>query len=448
LAGTIVIDRIESDASYASTINVAGQITFSNTVNFGAYSGTAPVAGFYLPTTNNLAFTTASTERMRINNNGDVGIGTASPSTYSKLTVFGSSVSGFAGITSINGAGSSGSGGIQFGSDGTYVKSAIALVREQANGGGSLVFYNDSNADAANWATTDEKMRIDFAGNVGIGTSSPAKKLELYSSQNANVELLRLNNPDVNGLGTQIGFTQGSTTWSQIISEYSSSWRMKIGAGSTNAFTAGDAGYITFFTNNGSSSYAERMRLDSNGFLGIGSTSPGAGEKLSVNSTGQYVCWMNQQTNTSGFHVLRLGLNPNNNNTSSYFLHGNTNTVGNWFLYGNGTMSFSSDQRLKKNIETTRDGYVEDLCRLRVVKYNWRNDDNSTPKELGLIAQEVAEVFPNLVLDDQVGVTEDDSTHYKSLKYSVLPFMLLKAIQEQQALITTLTARITALESK
>jgi len=79
MAGTIVVDRIESDASYASTINVAGQITFSNTVNFGVYSGTAPVSGFYLPSTSNLAFTTASTERMRIDNAGNVGIGTSSP---------------------------------------------------------------------------------------------------------------------------------------------------------------------------------------------------------------------------------------------------------------------------------------------------------------------------------------------------------------------------------
>ena len=78
MAGTIVVDRIESDASYASTINVAGQITFSNTVNFGITS-VIPVAGFYSPSTNNLAFTTASTERMRIDPTGKVGIGTASP---------------------------------------------------------------------------------------------------------------------------------------------------------------------------------------------------------------------------------------------------------------------------------------------------------------------------------------------------------------------------------
>lgn len=124
-------------------------------------------------------------------------------------------------------------------------------------------------------------LTVDASQNVGIGTASPAKKLELYSSQNANVELLRLNNPDVNGLGTQIGFTQGSTTYSQIISEFSSGWRTKIGAGVPTGTTAGDAGYLTFFTNNGSSSYAERMRIDSSGNVGIGTSSPTT--KLNVN---------------------------------------------------------------------------------------------------------------------------------------------------------------------
>ena len=102
MAGTIVVDRIESDASYASTINVAGQITFSNTVNFGAFAGTAPVAGFYLPTTNNLAFTTASTERMRIDSAGNVGIGTTSPQVSLKVT------SGATGTVSIQSTGTTG----------------------------------------------------------------------------------------------------------------------------------------------------------------------------------------------------------------------------------------------------------------------------------------------------------------------------------------------------
>jgi len=293
MAGTIVVDRIESDASYASTINVAGQITFSNTVNFGAFAGTAPVAGFYLPTTNNLAFTTASTERMRINNNGDVGIGTASPSTYSKLTVLGSSVSGFAGITSINGAGSSGSGGIQFGSDGTYVKSAIALVREQANGGGSLVFYNDSNADAANWDTTDEKMRIDFAGNVSMGTGGYNIVLDQVGAARPLVVQKSDSNTTVNGSTAAITVVNGNTTTNNSAQL---NFAALTGA-STNQMSSAVIGCIFGARTNGqypigqltfSTSTAlnvaplEKMRLTNDGLLLLGDTSGSA--KLEIAS--------------------------------------------------------------------------------------------------------------------------------------------------------------------
>jgi hypothetical protein len=129
-------------------------LIYVNALRFGSSTTTDGVTGY--------------SEKMRIDSSGNVGIGTSSPSTYSILTAYGSSASGFAGVTAINGAGSSGFGGIQMGSDSTYVKAAIALKREQANGGGSLVFYNASSASAANWATTDEKMRIDFSGNVQV----------------------------------------------------------------------------------------------------------------------------------------------------------------------------------------------------------------------------------------------------------------------------------------
>ena len=86
MAGTIIVDRIESDASYASSINVAAQVTFSNTVNFGV-SSVAPTAGVYSPSTNNLAFTTASTQRMCIDSSGRVGIGTTPSGSDGILTI-------------------------------------------------------------------------------------------------------------------------------------------------------------------------------------------------------------------------------------------------------------------------------------------------------------------------------------------------------------------------
>ena len=147
MAGTIVVDRIESDASYASTINVAGQITFSNTVNFGAYSGTAPVAGFYLPSTNNLAFTTASTERMRIDSSGNLLLGatsnTAAPTGY----ISAANTFGFKNRI-INGAMQIWQRGTTFADTTTYTADRWFVNR---NGGGTGVTVSRSGTNASNY---------------------------------------------------------------------------------------------------------------------------------------------------------------------------------------------------------------------------------------------------------------------------------------------------------
>ena len=120
--------------------------------------------------------------------------------------------------------------------------------------------------------------------------------------------------------------------------------------------------------------------------------------------------------------------------------------TGVYAIYSNGSASSLSDRTQKKNIETTRDGYLEDLNRLRVVKYNWNDQEDGTPKELGLIAQEVEEVFPGLISDmrSDVGIGTTAST--KGVKTSVLPYMLLKALQEANAEIVALKARVNTLE--
>ena len=289
----------------------------------------------------------------------------------------------------------------------------------------------------------------DASGNVGIGTANPKKRLTVIDATSAATT------PGTNpilwiGGGTanvstlsEIGFTYGFTSaYGETNAPTTIGYQLTSGSGFTK-------GALTFCTRDVTTDTAptERMRIDSSGNLLVGNTGQTVTEKFGVTGTGTYVAAFTNNTNTSGYNVLRLGLSPNGGNTSSYFLHGNTNAVGNWYLFGNGTTSFTSDQRLKKNIETTRGGYAQDLCKLRVVKYNWWKDDDETPKELGLIAQEVAQVFPNLVMDDPSRVSEDDDTVCKTLKQSVLPFMLLKAIQEQQALITQLQADVATLKA-
>jgi len=144
---------------------------------------------------------------------------------------------------------------------------------------------------------------------------------------------------------------------------------------------------------------------------------------------------------------------------NSAFLQG-FNGSNNFYLLGNGTHSFTSDENAKKNIETTRDGYLEDLAKLRVVKYNWKEQEDGEGKELGLIAQEVEKVFPKLVMLD-IDPQIEDADKKKMIKSTVLPFMILKGLQEantkiealktenatQATQIADLISRVTALEN-
>ena len=133
------------------------------------------------------------------------------------------------------------------------------------------------------------------------------------------------------------------------------------------------------------------------------------------------------------------------NNTSCSHFKGTTQGIASYHLYGNGSSSWSSDSRLKRDIETTRDGYIDDINKLRVVKYKWKNDKNSG-LELGLIAQEVEKIFPSLVVDTEDAVGNGET--YKSLKYSVLPTILLKGMQEQQKMIQELKEEIELLKTQ
>jgi hypothetical protein len=70
--------------------------------------------------------------------------------------------------------------GLRFGYDGlTYNKGAVYFISKSANGVGDLIFALNNSESSANVSTSDERMRITSAGNVGIGTISPTQKLEV-----------------------------------------------------------------------------------------------------------------------------------------------------------------------------------------------------------------------------------------------------------------------------
>jgi hypothetical protein len=177
-----------------------------------------------------IAFMTSNTERMRIDSSGNVGIGTASPDTQlhvSKSSVSGTSYdsndlitienNGFAAINMISSA-----------------STASTLIFSDATRAVGLLQYNHSDNSMRFNTNSAERMRIDSSGNVGIGTSSPAAKLQVEGD-------IRLshNNP----------IEWGGTAYSIV----------------GNATT----GYLQFNT-----ASTERMRIDSSGNVLVGKTSP------------------------------------------------------------------------------------------------------------------------------------------------------------------------------
>ena len=102
-----------------------------------------------------------------------------------------------------------------------------------------------------------------------------------------------------------------------------------------------------------------------------------------------------------------------------------------------------SDERLKENIEPIENA-LESLSGLRTVKYHLKDVDSSEDKKkLGLIAQDLVGVLDEII--DPLK-RQDDENEYMTVRYTEIIPVLVKAIQEQQALIESLTARITTLE--
>jgi hypothetical protein len=103
----------------------------------------------------------------------------------------------------------------------------------------------------------------------------------------------------------------------------------------------------------------------------------------------------------------------------------------------------SSDYRLKHDIQPMT-GALAKVQQLKPVTYKWNADDNQSQ---GFIAHELQEVVPECVTGKKDGVDAEGKPVYQGIDTSFLVATLTAAIQEQQTLITALTARITALES-
>jgi hypothetical protein len=103
----------------------------------------------------------------------------------------------------------------------------------------------------------------------------------------------------------------------------------------------------------------------------------------------------------------------------------------------------SSDRKLKTDIETLNDA-SEKVSALRGVSFTWSHGKKTGKKDIGLIAQEVEEVVPEIVGESELL----DGTMAKHVDYPKVVALLIEAHKEQQEVISQLEERIIDLENR
>jgi len=212
--------------------------------------------------------------------------------------------------------------------------------------------------------------------------------------------------------------------------------------GSSNTFIGSGAGYAnttgnanTFF---GTKAGNANTIGNTNAFIGSF-----AGELNTSGSSNTFIGDYAGLHNITGSGNVFLGYSAGNNETGSNKLYVDNCVYGGGFnctnplIYGefdnrivkiNGTLFMASDERLKGNIEPLR-ASLDKVMRLQGVSFEWRReknlgDRNAKSRDIGLIAQEVEKVMPELVHTDGKG--------YKAIAYDKLVPVLIEAIKEQQ----------------
>jgi len=257
-AGTLFLDATNNRVGVGTT-SPTRQLQVSNASNAIISALNGSIEGVLNATTTNVNVGSASndfvtlstngTERVRIDTSGNVGIGNTNPASYNASSdnlVIGTS--GSNGMTIVSGSTSSG-----------YIMFADGTTGQQAYEG-QITYDHTSNFMAFN-TTAAERMRIDSSGNVGIGTTSPATKLQV----NGTITTTALTSTD-----TGIVLQASSVTKSALnVSAATNQGVIGTVAGDFYQWTTG--GKIVWSTNSGTTAH---LVLNGSGDVGINNTSP------------------------------------------------------------------------------------------------------------------------------------------------------------------------------
>lgn len=149
---------------------------------------------------------------------------------------------------------------------------------------------------------------------------------------------------------------------------------------------------------------------------------------------------INGKTNT---HIVGNSINGTSNNM--FYVGANMIVLGDIYcddLFADGDVvsSYTSDERLKKNI-TPLTGCLDNILKLNPVEFDWSEEQKTySGHDIGLIAQQVKEVLPEVVMEKKNG--------YLGIHYEKIIPVLIGASQEQDAQISELEKQVQELINK
>jgi hypothetical protein len=310
--------------------------------------------------------------------------------------------------------------------------------------------------------TTAYKVTADTTGTLVLQTgATPTTAVTIDGSQNVGVGVTP--STWTTGKVVEVGFA-GSSLWGLNAQNvllgnnyyYNGNFKFTTANNATSYQQSNGQHYWLTNSNtpvaNATITFTQAMTLDASGNLLVGTTSATRTGQSQIKSTSTASALRVETTGatvTAG--VLEVVASGATASTSVYLITGTCSGVDRIYVYTNGNVvntnnSYGaiSDVKLKENI-TDATPKLEKLNQVRVVNYNLIGD---TQKQIGVIAQELEQVFPSMVEEspDRDAEGNELGTTTKSVKYSVFVPMLIKALQEQQALITQLQADVAALK--
>jgi hypothetical protein len=352
-------------------------------------------------------------------------------------------------------------------SGGLRLNSQVAINARNAANSADITLITTNSSDGV--AIRNGALNINSSGNVGIGTSSPAVNLHINSSADTGIRL-----------------TSSGGAYSTYIDMYGA-------GGGGAAIKAIGSGIPMVFETGGS----ERMRITSGGQVNINAgttnttfTDNNGGLAIKGSGGSPYISWHGDtgtrlgylQMQTSGVTVfqstqnifipsiLELGTTGLNGRLGIY--SGFTSKVGIdmrdsddasnayylFFRKSNGTgigsiqrngltdsilYNTTSDYRLKEDFKEING--LDKISAIKVYDFKWKGLEERMD---GVIAHELQEIMPYAVSGVKDAVDEDGNIKSQGVDYSKIVPTLIKAIQEQNQLISELSAKVSALENK